>query len=78
MGVPRSIETRNKIHAGMAVRWTETKKTVLFVFGGKRPRKPLLFGGALQTIVFPGTGERDKRSHRRAGNNNPERSLPND
>jgi len=30
MGVPRSIETRNKIHACMALRWNETKKdTVL-------------------------------------------------
>ncbi len=36
MGVPRSIETRNKIHARMALRWNETKKnTVLRIRMGR-------------------------------------------
>ena len=36
MGVPRSIETRNKIHACMALRWNETKKnTVLRIRMGR-------------------------------------------
>jgi hypothetical protein len=30
---------------------------------------------ALQTIALPGTRQRDRRSHRRAGNKNPERCL---
>jgi len=30
MGVPRSIETRNKTHACMALRWNETKKNTVF------------------------------------------------
>jgi len=38
---------------------------------GKRPRKE-------QAIVFPGTRQIDKRSHRRSGNKNPERCSPND
>ena len=51
MGVPRSIETRNKTHACMALRWNETKKnTVLSHQDGKRPRKGPLFGGARLTI----------------------------
>ncbi len=29
MGVPRSIETRNKTHACMALRWNETKKNTV-------------------------------------------------
>jgi len=36
MGVPRSIKTRNKIHACMALRWNETKeKTVLRIRLGR-------------------------------------------
>ena len=36
MGVPRSIETRNKTHACMALRWNETKKnTVLRIRMGR-------------------------------------------
>ena len=36
MGVPRSIETRNKTHACMAFRWNETKKnTVLRIRMGR-------------------------------------------
>src|SRR5208337_4380223 len=51
MGGPRSIETRNKTHACMALRWNETKKnTVLRIRYGKRPRKGPLFGGARLTI----------------------------
>ncbi len=45
---------------------------------GKRPRKEPLFGGALQTIVFPGTRQRDKRSHHRAGNKQPQRCRSDD
>ena len=33
---------------------------------------------ARQTIIFSRTGQRDRRSHRRAGNKNPERCSPND
>ena len=51
MGVPRSIETRNKTHACMALRWNETKKIYSFAHqDGKRPRKGPLFGGARLTI----------------------------
>src|SRR5271165_6112735 len=53
MGVPRSIETRNKTHAGMGLRWNETKKKEEYSFAhqdGKRPRKGPLFGGARLTI----------------------------
>jgi hypothetical protein len=45
---------------------------------GKRTRKEPLFGGALQTIVFPGTRQKDKRSHRRAGNKKPQRCCSDD
>jgi len=51
MGVPRSIETRNKIHACMALRRNETKKkTVVRISFGKRLRKEPLFGGAPQML----------------------------
>ena len=40
MGVPRSIETRNKIHACIALRWNETKKkTVLRIRWEESKRK---------------------------------------
>ena len=45
---------------------------------GKRPRKEPLFGGVRQKIVFLGTRQRDKRSHRRAGNKKPRRCCSDD
>ena len=49
--VARAIETRNKIPDCGAPRWNETKKeTVLFAFGGERPREQDAVGGARLTI----------------------------
>jgi hypothetical protein len=43
IGAPRLIETRNRLHACIALRWNETrKKTVLRTSGGKRQGKEKL------------------------------------
>ena len=69
---------------GAAVWWRSPKAGKLAmisrsVSSHRRARNKTRNGSAaLQTIVFPGTRQRDKRSHRRAGNKNPERCPPND
>src|SRR5271157_3637565 len=39
MGVPRSIETRNKTHACMALRWNETKKNTVLRSGWEETKE---------------------------------------
>src|SRR3954466_814063 len=49
-GVPRSVQTRNKVHACMAPRWNYREEDGFAHPDGKRPRKGALFGGARLTI----------------------------
>ena len=67
---------------GVAVWWRSPKdgKLALISRSDSSPRragnKTQNGSAALQTIAFPGIRQRDKRSHRRAGNKNPERCPP--